>query len=325
MWGGDALEEDTDKEYRYWLFLEHFPGHRMQAHNVHHDAVDLVSWVLSETNAKAPEPAAPFSKKEAENLMALLKTFEDGARHGSTPSIAHTRLISRIFLRSLDFRRTTMGRVRPFPTLPTTQSAVKPRPSGPVSKYIRSGLTALVSFLGLGIPLLFSRRSRFDEEAAGYQDTATPSLMLGASVCLVAAVLLSAAVSFLSLPGLENVPRIAILIAAIFASFAMISTVFTIFRLKSDLETAALWLGGGEDLLMISNRTILLSLPIVFLAYAIIAFVVGLVMYTFFANFEGGGGKGIEELFGEYGRWIVVAVVGALAGIFFATIVALKQ
>jgi hypothetical protein len=78
-----------------------------------------------------------------------------------------------------------MGRVRPFPTLPTTQSAVKPRPSGPVSKYIRSGLTALVSFLGLGIPLLFSRRSRFDEEAAGYQDTATPSLMLGASVCLV--------------------------------------------------------------------------------------------------------------------------------------------
>jgi hypothetical protein len=47
MWGGDALEEDTDKEYRYWLFLEHFPGHRMQAHNVHHDAVDLVSWVLS--------------------------------------------------------------------------------------------------------------------------------------------------------------------------------------------------------------------------------------------------------------------------------------
>jgi L-asparagine transporter-like permease len=51
----------------------------------------------------------------------------------------------------------------------------------------------------------------------------------------------------------------------------------------------------------------------VFLAYALIGFLTGLILYTF----RGAplGNPGSKTSFEDYARWIIVGVIGALAGI----------
>lgn len=68
-----------------------------------------------------------------------------------------------------------------------------------------------------------------------------------------AAIVLSASVTFLSLPGLDNVSRIAGFVAILFASFSMASTVVALFRYKADLERPVSHI-GGEGLMMLSVR-----------------------------------------------------------------------
>ena len=66
-----------------------------------------------------------------------------------------------------------------------------------------------------------------------------------------AAIVLSASVTFLSLPGLDNVARVAGLIAVLFSTFSMASTVVALFKYKADAERAVS-LVGTEGLLIIS-------------------------------------------------------------------------
>ena len=76
-----------------------------------------------------------------------------------------------------------------------------------------------------------------------------------------AAIVLSASVTFLSLPGLDNVARVAGLIAVLFSTFSMASTVVALFKYKADAERAVS-LVGTEGLLIIS---VSLYFPLLFL------------------------------------------------------------
>jgi len=59
---------------------------------------------------------------------------------------------------------------------------------------------------------------------------------------------LSASVTFLSLPGMDGVARVVAIVAALLAASSMISTVVAVFQYKADMERAALmsaWAGDG--------------------------------------------------------------------------------
>jgi hypothetical protein len=71
-------------------------------------------------------------------------------------------------------------------------------------------------------------------------------------------------VIFLSLPGLDAFSRITGMVAILFAAFSMAATVVAIFRHKAKLE-----------------RPISHIVPLVLLVYSIIAFVTGIVLYSF--------------------------------------------
>jgi hypothetical protein len=58
-------------------------------------------------------------------------------------------------------------------------------------------------------------------------------------------------VTFLSLPGLDNIARVAGFVAILFSSFSMASTVVAIFKYKADLERPTAHV-GGEGLIMLS-------------------------------------------------------------------------
>lgn len=64
-----------------------------------------------------------------------------------------------------------------------------------------------------------------------------------------------------------------------------------------------------------------LSLPAVFLAYSLIGFMAAIVLYTFRGVPDP---RGPERTFGDYMRWVVVGVAGALAGIVTTALIVLR-
>ena len=66
-----------------------------------------------------------------------------------------------------------------------------------------------------------------------------------------AAIVLSASVTFLSLPGLDNISRVVGFVAILLASFSMASTLVAILRFKSDVERGVSFV-GGEGLMMLT-------------------------------------------------------------------------
>lgn len=147
---------------------------------------------------------------------------------------------------------------------------------------------------------------------------------------LQAAIILSASVTFISLPGVDDVARIAALLAILCSTASMASTVLALFRYKADIERAPFASGEGFVFLTVrltlrlpswdtfadsgfggfQRRSILMSLPLVFLAWAVIAFVTGISVYSF---------RGIALTvpglkFGVATQWAVACALGGLIG-----------
>ena len=77
--------------------------------------------------------------------------------------------------------------------------------------------------------------------------------MYGCCVVTQAAVILSASVTFLSLPQLADIPRLAGLLAIAFSASSMVSAVIALFRYKHELDRTVMYL-GGEGLMVLSVR-----------------------------------------------------------------------
>jgi hypothetical protein len=114
---------------------------------------------------------------------------------------------------------------------------------------------------------------RVDEE--GGLRGATPKLVIYASTCFVvsavapwwwppyqlslhlffvkAAIVLSTSVTFLSLPGLDNIARIAGFVAVFFSTASLTSSVIALLRFKSDVDKAMASV-GGEGLILAPVR-----------------------------------------------------------------------
>jgi hypothetical protein len=204
-----------------------------------------------------------------------------------------------------------------------------------------------ISFLCLGLPYLFLDRShhqRFDAES-GVRSVAGPMLVVGAFACLIvsriplrrslcvfnvtvqAAVILSASVTFITLPGIDDVSRLAGFLAILLSASSLIAAVIALFRYKSDIENPIVY-PRGEGLVLLSvrvlwiflphkadrnrnpkRRSVLLSLPLVFLLYAIAAFITGIALYAFRGLTSSVGGRHFEDFM----QWAVIGTVGGLA------------
>ena len=75
------------------------------------------------------------------------------------------------------------------------------------------------------------------------------------------------------------------------------------------------------------RRSIMLSLPLVFLAYSVAGFITGVVIYSFrnaTINFAHTG-MPVAAKFDEYAWWMVIGVLGALTGVLVASVMVSRR
>ncbi|KAJ3013130.1 hypothetical protein NUW54_g1674 [Trametes sanguinea] len=250
----------------------------------------------SRRHAPAPPPFAP---QECQELMNLLRSFDSASQNAV---VVQTRIVSRVLLRVAQWRQIYYRPDKPLP-----RDAIKGAPETRIP-FRRAMVDFLIGCLCLGIPYIFMTRTHhysFDEESGLH--TAGPMLMLSACACLVAAVILSASVTFLSLPQLDDVARLTGFLAILFSASSMVSSVLALFRYKTDIDRTVVYI-GSEGLRHLSRSRIIMSLPLVFLAWAIAAFMTGITFYSF-RGASVTNRMEVRHPFEAYTHW---AVVGTL-------------
>ncbi|KAF8967511.1 hypothetical protein BDZ97DRAFT_1755936 [Flammula alnicola] len=315
-------EDQLDMEYRFWSFMEAHPAHTALPHKSKAEAMDVLTWAWTDRLLPSQRPIpAPFTQEECQELMALLRSFDSEGHHDDHG--IRTRVVARILLRVALWRQTYFRPNKPLPKDVSSAANALPVQHRPIR---RAMFDFLISCLCLGIPYLFLERarlsSRVDQESGMFRN-GSPLIVIGACTCLVAAIVLSASVTFLALPGLDNVARTAGMVAVIFAAFSMVATGVAILRHKADMERPISHV-GIEGLMVISRRTVALSLPMVFLTYSLIGFITAVVLYTF-RGASVDDPHMIKNSFEDYTRWTVVGVVGVLAGIVTTSMLVLRR
>ena len=92
----------------------------------------------------------------------------------------------------------------------------------------------------------------------------------------------------------------------------MVSAVIALFRYKAELDRTVMYL-GDEGLMVLSSRSIIFSLPLVFLAWEMASFMTGITLY-FFRGATVSSGMKIRRPFEPYTHWAVVRTLGSLGG-----------
>ncbi|KAJ6630980.1 hypothetical protein B0H10DRAFT_1773370 [Mycena sp. CBHHK59/15] len=325
-------------EYRYWAFMESHPAHAALPFAARREAMDVLTWTWTDRllppHPQSPLPP-PFTPGECQELLGVVRSFGDITQtEVGIQSIVLTRIVSRVLLRvgnsvTAHWRQHHFRPDKPLPTDTSGHSHVLRRGSHRTG-FARKVFEVLVSCLLFGVPFLFYNRvgynARVDAEGGTGGRSSIPVLIVGACTCLLAAILLSASITFLSLPGLDNVARVAAFVVILLAACSMASSVVALFRYKADLANAAqpdaTQLNparvGGEGLMPISTRSVIMSLPLVFLIYAVIGFIAAVVVYSFL------GVNGSAVRFEDYTRWTVLGVLGGLLGVLTTSVLLLR-
>ncbi|TFY80046.1 hypothetical protein EWM64_g3967 [Hericium alpestre] len=312
---GIPTEDLLEAEARYWTFIESHPAHAPLPPTAVAEAMDILTW--SYTDRLLPSSSSsttPFTQEECQELTNLLRSLDGSANHSPTPSVIRTRIVAKILLRITAWRQGYPG------GHPNGSTRANDNPDRRIP-FRRKVTDVLVSILCLGIPYLFLERAhhqRMDTES-GLRSTAGPMLVIGACACLIAAVILSASVTFISLPGLDDFARIAGFVAILFSASSMFSGVIALFRYKADIERTSYPV--TEGMILLSRRSVLLSLPLVFLIWSIAAFVTAVTLYAF-------RGLSIAAIgarhFEDYTQWAVVGTVGGLAGMLITSVILVR-
>ncbi|EJF62218.1 hypothetical protein BD309DRAFT_991084 [Dichomitus squalens] len=293
-------------EYRYWGFIEGHPAHQAISTETRKEAMDALQWSYTDSLLPSARPAPPpFAPQECQELMNMLRSFDSNS---TNVMVVQTRIVSRVLLRIAQWRQIYFRPNKPLP-----KDAIKGVTEPRRKPFIRAITDFVIGCLFLGIPYLFIGRTHgttFDEESGLY--SAGPMLMISACACLVAAVILSASVTLLSLPHLDDIPRVAGFIAIVCSGASMVSAVLALFRYKTEMDRTVYYL-GGEGMMVLSRRSVIFSLPLVFLAWAIAAFMTGITLYSFRGASVANRGQ-ITQPFAPYTHWAVVGTLGAIGG-----------
>lgn len=267
-------DDRLDDEYRYWSFVETHPAHIALPQSARQEALDALHWSYTDPLLAHPQPIPPpFTQDECHKLLGHLN--DPNLRSTTT----HTRMIARILLRVAHWRQTHFRPYKPLPRdVPIMQ---RPKRHVPIGRMIVDIITGI---LCLGIPFFLVDRSNYgghvDLEGNVVSNSGGPLFLAGACACLVAAVILSASVTLMTLPGLNGIARISGLVAIMCSVLSMTTSFISIMRHKTELAHGTPT-SGSEGFVLLTRRSVLLSLPLVFLAYSVAGFITGVVIYSF--------------------------------------------
>lgn len=278
-------DDRLDDEYRYWSFVETHPAHISLPPSARQEALDALHWSYTDPLLAHPQPIPPpFTQEECHKLLGHLN--DPNLRSTTT----HTRMIARILLRVAHWRQMHFRPHKPLPhDVPVMRRPIRRVPVGRMIVDIITGI------LCLGIPFFLVDRSTYgghiDLEGNVVSNSGGPLFLAGACACLVAAVILSASVTLMTLPGLSGIARISGLVAIMCSVLSMITSFISIIRQKTELAHGTPT-SGSEGFVLLSRRSVLLSLPLVFLAYSVAGFITGVVIYSFNGVVVNGIAKG---------------------------------
>ncbi|KZT70260.1 hypothetical protein DAEQUDRAFT_667898 [Daedalea quercina L-15889] len=297
-------------QYRYWSYVESHPAHVPLTIESRGEALEVLKWSYSEHLLPAARPApppVPFTPQECQELMGLLRSFNE---ESIDVSLVQNRITARILLRVAQWKQHHFRPDRPLPQVVSRGGAHRWRRRTPLS---RTAVDFLIACLCLGLPYFFADRSRHRRvDVESGVRSAGPMLIIGACTCLLAAVVLSASVMFISLPGLDDACRLAGFVAIALSASSMISAVIALFRYKVEVEHPVVHV-GGEGFLLISRRSVVMSLPLVFLVWATAAFVTGVVLY-FTHDMTTTASISVVNPVQSATHWMTVGMIGGVAG-----------
>ncbi|VDC04132.1 unnamed protein product [Peniophora sp. CBMAI 1063] len=300
-----SVEEMITLQAIYWRYIEKHPAHLVLSPTTSAEATDILTWAYTDRllPPEARERIPPFSQDECHELSSILRSLD------ANPSPNHmairTRVIAKIMLRVCRWKQGQVS-TREYESAPHSLSNVQP-------SFVRRAADVAMSIACLGIPYLFVDRSRSRREyhENGMRSAAGSMLVVGAVACVIAAVVLGASVTLISIPGLNDISRIASCISIILSASSLVSALLALLRWKTDVERNVYSGIGQEGFMVMTTRSVLLSLPLVFLIWAIAAFVIGVALHML-------RGLVLPRHVGRYMQWVVVGTFGGLAGMLFA-------
>ncbi|KAI6042226.1 hypothetical protein EDC04DRAFT_2564534, partial [Pisolithus marmoratus] len=292
-----------------------------------------------------PQPIRPpFSQEECQELLRLLngeagtfpfssirlRYFAISTDPSQQSTLSYTRMVTRILLLAAPLATCSYTMSFPISRLRSAHTS-RQRPM------LLTTVEILIGILDLGIPFLFVDRARysgyFDVEGNASTQSSAPLFVVGACTCLVSAIIFSASVTLISFLGLNSIARIGGLVAISCSVLSMITSFLSIFRYKAEMAHGSAVVhhaaaAAREGLVFLPRRSILLSLPLAFLAYSVAGFITGVVVYSFHTatiSFANAGLPVVAVKFDEYAWWMVVGVLGALTGALIASAVVSKR
>ncbi|KAF7333958.1 hypothetical protein MSAN_02397800 [Mycena sanguinolenta] len=296
VWVADnlvQLEDHLDMEIRYWAFMESHPAHVALPSGAQKEAIDVLTWALMDQVLAQPDVllASPFTQTECQELLRLLRQSGDGSQIDTdVHSTGTTRIVSRILLRVgkfFPYVKFQWNSIQFYPAQHQKALSVDTENNKIHSPgFIRRLADLLLSCLLLGVPFLsYTRtRCRMGDTESGPRARMLPTLLIGVCICLLAAILLGASVTFLSLPGFYGIPRAMLLTVMILAAGAIITSVVALFWCQAEPVTAPTNTEAvvkREGSMFISTRSIILSLPLTLFMYAVLVFVATFLLDSF--------------------------------------------
>ncbi|CAE6493988.1 unnamed protein product [Rhizoctonia solani] len=285
---GEDAEHDLEMERRYWAYVETHPAHADVNPRATQEAIELLTWhytdrFLAEKKRGEKEVIhvkPPFTPEESQEVLEFLKSVTADYSHANT--VLKTRTVARVHVRTAEWRLAKLHAVadavnlevmRPSERLRRRRAAANP--------FVGIPLRTLASLLGLGIPYLYVNQP--DEKVEDRQRM----MVADASTNLMAssALMLGASVSFLAIPDLEDIARLAGVTAAA-CSLGSLAAGIVRLRLPSFSSGKESGRGAGDDdddeqePRPSALRTFARSLPLVLSAYAGSALVAGLAAYS---------------------------------------------
>ena len=278
---GEDAELDLEQERRYWAYLETHPAHSDVNPRAVQEAIELLTWhytdrLLAEKKRGEKEYIRvnpPFTPEESHEVLEFIKSVSTD--HSLSNSVLKTRTVARVHVRTAEWRLAKLHAVADAVNLEVMSPSERlRRRRAAANPFVGVPLRTLASLLGLGIPYLYVDQP--DEKVEDRQRL----MVADASTNLMSALMLGASVSFLAIPDLEDIARLAG-VAAAACSLGSLAAGIVRLRLPSFTGGKA---GEGTEFEQEPRpsalRTFARSLPLVLSAYAGSALVAGLAAYS---------------------------------------------
>ncbi|KDQ11080.1 hypothetical protein BOTBODRAFT_465409 [Botryobasidium botryosum FD-172 SS1] len=304
-------------EKNYWKCFKDHPSHHPLPEGAEELATGTVNSSLVGNYVYQNNSVDPFSADESEKLRKLLSLLR------SEDSIPKTVLISHIL--ELIATQASETNYTYFSTARGGFTRKSPAPrsqADPVAERFSDKLIAIcMTYLLFGVPFNYVRHIgrvlrappgsgsyAYELKKKQWQEYVQKLVKEWTDFNLVATVLLSATVSFLAVPGIDDVTRVTTLISVLCALGSIIVGLYLVWK----HQTRGADMGGWSYNLNLENRygvheiATLLSLPLVFLIWAILTFMISVVCFSF----RGFGQTidGTQVWFETSTAWIVLVV-----------------